>query len=128
MDGIYRSVNSYPHLATMTIPGNPEATSNEELAASARRVLDEMNANQLEEIRELWALRTGQERTLTDVVDVARAATQGRSIRCSLTSTKPCRARWTMKPVRLHSNRRARRTTAWWMRSPGEYGSTVAEC
>jgi hypothetical protein len=77
MDSIYRSVNSYPRLATRTIRGNPEATSNEELAASARTVLDEMNANALEEIRELWALRAGQERTLTDVVDVARAATQG---------------------------------------------------
>jgi hypothetical protein len=77
MDSIYRSVNSYPRLAAQTIPGNPEAASNEELAASARRVLDEMNAKQLEEIRNLWALRTGQERTLTDVGDVARAATQG---------------------------------------------------
>jgi hypothetical protein len=77
MDSIYRSVNSYPRLAAQTIPGNPEATSNEELAASARRVLDELNANELEEVRELWALRTGQERTLTDVAEVARAATQG---------------------------------------------------
>jgi hypothetical protein len=77
MEGIYRSVNSYPRLAAQTIPGNPEATSNEELADRTRRVLDELNAHELEEIRDLWALRTGQERTLTDVVDVARAATQG---------------------------------------------------
>jgi hypothetical protein len=77
MDSIYRSVNSYPRLAVQTIPGNPEATSDEELGASARRVLDEINSNELEEVRELWALRTGQERTLTDVVDVARAATHG---------------------------------------------------
>jgi hypothetical protein len=77
MDSIYRSVNSYPRLAAQTIPGNPEATSNDELAARARSVLDDMNAGGLEEIRQLWALRAGQERTLTDVVDVARAATHG---------------------------------------------------
>jgi stalled ribosome rescue protein Dom34 len=77
MDGIYRAINSYPHLAATSIPGNPEGASNEELAGSARRVLDEMNAHELEEIRELWSLRSGQERTMTDVVEVARAATQG---------------------------------------------------
>jgi hypothetical protein len=33
--------------------------------------------DELAAIRELWALRTGQERTLTDVVEVARAATHG---------------------------------------------------
>jgi hypothetical protein len=36
-----------------------------------------MNASELEGFRELYALRTSQERTLTDVVEVARAATQG---------------------------------------------------
>ena len=77
MDGIYRSVNSYPRLAEATIQGSPEGASDEDLAASARKVLDEMNARELEEVRELWAVRAGQERTLIDVVDVARAATQG---------------------------------------------------
>ncbi|MBO0728861.1 MAG: hypothetical protein J2P57_06350, partial [Acidimicrobiaceae bacterium] len=43
----------------------------------ARVVLDEMNANELAEIRRLWELRTGQGRTLSDVADVARAATHG---------------------------------------------------
>jgi hypothetical protein len=77
MDSIYRSVNSYPRLAATTIQGNPEAASNEELAASARTVIDEMNASELEEIRELWGLRAGQGRTLTDVAEVAYAATHG---------------------------------------------------
>ncbi|MBO0693078.1 MAG: hypothetical protein J2P58_09290, partial [Acidimicrobiaceae bacterium] len=77
MDSIYRSVNTYPHLAERTIPGNPEAASNEELAASARIVLDEINANTLAEVRVLWGIRSGQGRTLTDVVEVARAATHG---------------------------------------------------
>jgi hypothetical protein len=77
MDGIYRSVNSYPHLAETSLPGNPEAASNEELAASARSVLDELHASQLAAILGLWELRTGQGRTLTDVAEVARAATFG---------------------------------------------------
>ena len=77
MDSIYRSVNSYPHLVGTSIPGNPEATTNQELAASARTVLDRLYTSQLAEIVELWELRTGQGRTRTDVADVARAATMG---------------------------------------------------
>jgi hypothetical protein len=77
MDSIYRSVNSYPRLVETSLPGNPEAATNAELAASARTVLDEVYAAELAEIHELWELRTGQGRTLTDVADVARAATFG---------------------------------------------------
>jgi hypothetical protein len=77
MDSIYRSVNSYPHVAETSLPGNPEATTNEKLAASARTVLDELHASELAEILERWELRTGQGRTLIDVADVARAATFG---------------------------------------------------
>jgi hypothetical protein len=77
MDSIYRSVNSYPLLAERTIAGNPETTSDDDLAAAARVVLDEINANTLAEVHQLWDLRTGQQRTLTDIVEVARAATHG---------------------------------------------------
>lgn len=77
LDSMYRSINSYPHLAPTTIPGNPESATNSQLAASARTVLDEVNANELAEVRQLWEVRTGQQRTLTDVADVARAATNG---------------------------------------------------
>jgi len=74
---IYRSINSYPGLAAATIPGNPESTSDAELAAQARSVLDEIYAGQLADVHALWATRTGQDRTRTDVVDVARAAAFG---------------------------------------------------
>jgi hypothetical protein len=77
LDSIYRSVNSYPGLAATSIRGNPEATSDADLMIGARTVLDEMYSSQLAELRKLWDLRTGQARTLTDVVDVARAATFG---------------------------------------------------
>jgi Bacterial archaeo-eukaryotic release factor family 11 len=77
LDSIYRSLNSYTGLAATSIPGNPEATTDTELAASARTVLDEVYASELAELRQLWDQRTGQGRTLTDGADVARAATFG---------------------------------------------------
>jgi hypothetical protein len=77
LESIYRSVNSYPGLVAASIRGNPEATTDADLAASARTVLDEVYASDLAELRELWHVRTGQGRTLTDVADVARAATFG---------------------------------------------------
>src|SRR5262249_17722871 len=44
---IYRSVNSYPHLADRTIEGNPENASEQELAAASREVLDDLYAREL---------------------------------------------------------------------------------
>jgi release factor family 11 len=77
LDSIYRSVNTYPHLAATTIPGNPETTSDAELVASARVVLDELYASELARLREVYALRLSQHRASADVADVARAATYG---------------------------------------------------
>jgi hypothetical protein len=77
MESIYRSVNSYPGLVASSIQGNPEAATDADLAASARTVLDEVYSSELAELRQVWDLRTGQGRTLTDVADVARAATFG---------------------------------------------------
>ena len=74
---IYRSVNSYPNLVTTSIPGNPEAASDAELAENARRVLDELYAAELSAISELYALRSSQRRASADIADVARAATYG---------------------------------------------------
>jgi hypothetical protein len=77
MDSIYRSVNSYPALASESIPGNPEAVSDTELAASARAVLDGLYRQELALVHELWERRRSQERALTDIAEVARAATFG---------------------------------------------------
>lgn len=77
MSSIYRSVNAYPALASEGIPGNPEALGDAELAASARAVLDGLCRQELAQVHELWERRSGQERTLTDVAEVARAATFG---------------------------------------------------
>jgi hypothetical protein len=77
LDSIYRSVNSYPHLAPSTIAGNPERTPDAELAASARAVLDDLYARELQELGELFDARQTQGRALLDIGDVARAATYG---------------------------------------------------
>jgi hypothetical protein len=77
LDSIFRSVNSYPHLASTSIGGNPERTSDADLAASARGVLDTLYAEELAETRGLFERRLAQGRALLDIGDVARAATYG---------------------------------------------------
>ncbi len=77
LDSIYRARNSYPHLAEPGIRGNPEGMSDDELAAAARSVLDEVYASELAALHDRFALRASDERASTDVATVARAATQG---------------------------------------------------
>jgi hypothetical protein len=77
LESIYRSVNSYPQLAPTGLRGNPDTTSDAELAAEARTVLDQVYADELAAIRKRFDLRFSQERALTDVATVARAATYG---------------------------------------------------
>lgn len=77
LESIYCSVNSFPRLVGSSVQGNPEASSGGDLAAAARAVLDETYRSELGELGGLWELRTGQGRTLTDVADIARAATMG---------------------------------------------------
>lgn len=74
---IYRSVNSYPHLLAQGISGNPESASDAELAASSRAVLDDLYADQLRAVQELYAQRSANGRALSDMAEVARAATFG---------------------------------------------------
>ena len=77
MDSIYRSVSSYPHLLAATLPGNPDASSDAELTESARRLLDDVYADELHAIQKSYALRASQRRASADIADVARAATYG---------------------------------------------------
>ncbi|OLF13936.1 hypothetical protein BLA60_01770 [Actinophytocola xinjiangensis] len=73
LDGIYRALCSYPHLAPDTI----SPAGDTELIANARTVLDRVHAEQLRETVELFGQRVSQGRTATDVTDIARFATQG---------------------------------------------------
>lgn len=75
--GIFRSVNSNPHLVRNEISGNPEARSDAELAARAREVLDALYAAELERLRDRYRQLAHAGRARSDVAEVARAATAG---------------------------------------------------
>lgn len=77
LGAIYRSVNTYPHLAAQGIEGNPERQTDAELAASARLVLDELYSGQITEWTALLRRRGNEGRAATDIAQVARAATFG---------------------------------------------------
>jgi hypothetical protein len=74
---IYRSVSSYPHLATQRIDGNPERLSEAELASRARPILDELHDQRIEDWHRRFDDRNGADRASTDLGRVARAATYG---------------------------------------------------
>ncbi len=77
LDGIFRAVCTYPHLAQTTIEGNPQGTSETELAHRSRAILDQLHHDDVQEFAALFSQRTGQGRTTTDVGHAARAATFG---------------------------------------------------
>ncbi len=77
LDAIYRSVNTYPHLAAVSIPGNSETTSDADLAHAARAVLDQLHAEDLKALHAEFAARLGEGRATTDIAQAARAATFG---------------------------------------------------
>jgi hypothetical protein len=77
MASIYRSVNSYPHLADTVIGGNPETATDAELAARGREVLDELYAAELAGVRERYDALASSGRGTGDVAEIARAATFG---------------------------------------------------
>jgi hypothetical protein len=74
---LYRTVNSYPHLAETRWPGNPEEATDVELASDARALLDDIYAAELTDTAALFEIGTSQGRTATDVSDLARLATFG---------------------------------------------------
>jgi release factor family 11 len=77
LDAIYRSVNSYPQLAEAGIPGNPESSSDAQLATAARGILDQLHAAELAGVRAEFEARSAAGRGALDLTDVARAATYG---------------------------------------------------
>jgi hypothetical protein len=77
LESIYRSLNSYPHLAEAGIAGNPENTTEADLAAAARALLDELYARELAKLGEAFGQRFAQDRASSDLATIARAATYG---------------------------------------------------
>lgn len=74
---IYRGTTTYPGLLPQGIEGNPQALSDGALADAARTVLDNHYRDQLFDLRRLFDERKSQGRGLTDVADVAKAASYG---------------------------------------------------
>ena len=56
----FRTVNTYPHLAAERSAGNPETSSDADLAAAARMILDEIYADEVKATKELFDLRRSQ--------------------------------------------------------------------
>lgn len=81
LEPIYRSVCTYARLAAPAIAASPDRMSDAELAEAARGVLDRLYAADVADIRSLYEIRTGQDRTTTDIARAARAATVG-NIEC----------------------------------------------
>jgi hypothetical protein len=71
---IYRSVNTYPHLAPAGILDSPETMTDAQLAEAARGVLDTLHAEAAAQWRARFAERSGQGRGTTDVAVAAVAA------------------------------------------------------
>jgi hypothetical protein len=74
---IFRSVNTYPHLAGPVIGGNPDTKTDAELADESRRILDELYAGELSDLRARYEQRVPQGRASDDLAAIARAATFG---------------------------------------------------
>jgi hypothetical protein len=77
LDAIYRTVNTYPRLVEPPIETFTEASTDVELDAASRAVLDRLYADELAQVRERYAERLSQDRATSDLGAVARAATYG---------------------------------------------------
>jgi hypothetical protein len=74
---IFRSVNSYPALLAEGISTSPDRMSEADLASASRAVLDGYYAARIKAATALFHERLGQQRAITDLRAVARAATFG---------------------------------------------------
>jgi len=74
---IYRSVNTYAHLAATGIDGSPVSLTDAQIAERARAVLDSLYRDEIAHWKTLFATRDDQDRATTDIARAARAATCG---------------------------------------------------
>lgn len=74
---IFAAGCTYPLLADEVIAGNPDHTPDGDLSDAARVILDHAYARQVADAHDRFGERAGQERSVTDLADVARAATLG---------------------------------------------------
>jgi release factor family 11 len=74
---IYRSVNTYAHLATAGIDGSPVHATDAQLAERARALLDGLYRDEIAQWKRVFAARENEDRATTDIARAARAATYG---------------------------------------------------
>lgn len=74
---MYRTINSYPHLAAEAITTSPVRVPAHDLGTHAREVLDGINAASVAAFGDLYAERENEGRATTQVARAARAATFG---------------------------------------------------
>lgn len=74
---IYRSINTYPHLAPQAVETSPVRIPAHELGAEARKIVDALNAQSVAEFASLYSARENEGRATTQVARAARAATFG---------------------------------------------------
>lgn len=77
LGSIFRATSHYPRLAPGLIEGNPDERSEHQLAEAARKVLDLVYAERIDEIKQTYEVRAGHDRATTDLSRIARAATFG---------------------------------------------------
>lgn len=74
---IYRSINSYPHLAPRAIETSPVRIPAHELGSDARAIMDRLHEETLREVAGLYAARENEGRATAQIARIARAATFG---------------------------------------------------
>jgi hypothetical protein len=74
---IYRTVNSYPHLAGEAVRGNPDHLTDGALAEAARPILRNTHAAAVAHERELYGHRGQSGRASSDLSTIAHAAVAG---------------------------------------------------
>jgi hypothetical protein len=77
LESIYRSVNTYAHLAPKPIDGSPGTLSDDQLAERARPILDALYRDRLKAWTDRFQGRAQVGQTTLDVAQAARAATAG---------------------------------------------------
>lgn len=77
MAALFRSVNTYPHLVAERQHGSSNTTTDADLAEAARTILDEVYADELAALANLFDERRSQGRTAVDLSNIARLATLG---------------------------------------------------
>lgn len=74
---MYRSVNTYAHLADEAITTSPVRVPAHDLGSASRTIMDNLHAATLTELAALYAQRENEGRATTQIARAARAATMG---------------------------------------------------